>query len=188
MVRPAARVYRSRVSTSPPTSTRWAVESDAAAYAHCAAEAFREAYGDGTDDANLEVHVARHFDEAIQRAELQDPRLRLLVAEDPAAAWAGFALLRDGSRAEGVRGSRPMEIVRFYTRAAWYGRGVGAQLMAGALAAARAAGHDEVWLQVWEGNTRAIRFYEKSGFVARGRNPFRFGDVWEEDLVYVRCP
>lgn len=180
--------YRSRVATPPPTSTRWAVESDAAAYARCAADAFREAYGDGSDDANLEIHVARHFSEALQLAELKDGRLRLLVAEDRDATWAGFALLRDGSRAQGVHGARPMEIVRFYTRAAWYGRGVGAQLMAGALDAARAAGHDEVWLQVWEGNARAIRFYEKSGFVARGRNPFRFGDVWEEDLVYVRSP
>jgi diamine N-acetyltransferase len=188
MVRDSSVTYRSRVPTPPPTTTRWAVESDAAAYARCAADAFREAYSEGSDDANLEVHVARHFSEAMQLAELRDPRLRLLVAEDLSAAWAGFALLRDGSRAEGVQGARPMEIVRFYTRAAWYGRGVGAQLMAGALQAARAAGHDEVWLQVWEGNARAIRFYEKSGFVARGRNPFRFGDVWEEDLVYVRSP
>ncbi|MCC7002111.1 MAG: GNAT family N-acetyltransferase [Gemmatimonadaceae bacterium] len=174
--------------TPPPTTTRWAHVADAAAYARCAAASFREAYADGSDDANLEVHVARHFSEAIQRSELQDPRLRLLVAEDPAGSWAGFALLRGGSRAEGVRGARPVEIVRFYTRAAWYGRGVGAQLMDGALAAAREAGHDEAWLQVWEGNARAIRFYEKSGFVARGRNPFRFGDVWEKDLVYARSP
>jgi diamine N-acetyltransferase len=188
MVGGAARIYCSRVPTPPPTTTRWAVASDAAAYARCAADAFREAYGDGSDDPNLDVHVARHFSEAIQRAELEDPRHRLLVAEGPDAAWAGFALLRDGSRAEGVRGARPLEIVRFYTRAAWYGRGVGAQLMAGALEAAGAAGHDEVWLQVWEFNARAIRFYEKCGFVARGRNPFLFGDVWEEDLVYVRSP
>jgi GNAT superfamily N-acetyltransferase len=188
MVGGSAPTYCSRVLTPPPTSTRWAVESDAVAYAACAAAAFREAYGDGSDDANLEVHVARHFSEVIQRAELQDPQLRLLVAEDADATWAGFALLRDGSRADGVQGAHPMEIVRFYTRAAWYGRGVGAQLMAGALEAARAAGHDEVWLQVWEFNARAIRFYEKCGFVVRGRNPFRFGDVFEEDLVYVRSP
>ena len=180
--------YRSRVPIPPLTTIRWAVEADAARYAHCAAEAFREVYADGSDDANLETHVARHFGEDLQRSELRDPGLRLLVAEAADGAWAGFALLRDGSRAQGVVGARPMEIVRFYTRAAWYGRGVGAQLMEAALAAARGTPHDEVWLQVWEGNARAIRFYEKSGFVARGRNPFRFGDVWEEDLVYVRSP
>ncbi len=188
MVRGAPSPYCLRVPESPTTTTRWAVDLDAADYMRCAAAAFREAYGTGSDDANVEVHVARHFSETIQRAELQDPQLRLLVAEDADGAWAGFALLRDGSRADGVAGARPLEIVRFYTRARWYGRGVGAQLMAGALAAARAAGHDEVWLQVWEGNARAIRFYEKSGFVARGRNPFRFGNVWEEDIVYVRRP
>lgn len=188
MVQEAPAVYRSRVPKPPPTSIRWAVELDAAAYSQCAADAFREAYADGSDDANLALHVSRHFSEAVQRAELRDPRMRLLVAEGRDGAWAGFALLCDGSRAQGVDGVRPMEIVRFYTRATWYGRGVGAQLMDAALSAAAEADHDEVWLQVWEGNARARRFYEKSGFEARGRNPFRFGDVWEEDLVYVRRP
>jgi ribosomal protein S18 acetylase RimI-like enzyme len=77
-----------------------------------------------------------------------------------------------------------MEILRFYLRATWYGRGLAQPLMDAALVHARAGGHDGVWLQVWEHNARARRFYEKSGFVAVGTNPFLFGNTPEEDIVY----
>jgi len=167
---------------------RFATAAEAADYAHAARESFREAYDTGDDPENVEIHLSRAFGEPIQRRELLDPQQRVLAAIEPGGAWAGFAMLRADSRAEGVTGHAPMEVVRFYTRATWYGRGLAARLMDGALAAARAADHDEVWLQVWEHNQRARRFYEKSGFVARGRNPFRFGDVWEEDIVYARVP
>ncbi|MCC6781841.1 MAG: GNAT family N-acetyltransferase, partial [Planctomycetes bacterium] len=57
-------------------------------------------------------------------------------------------------------------------------------LMDAALAHARAGGHDGVWLQVWEHNARARRFYEKCGFVAVGISTFLFGAITERDPVY----
>jgi ribosomal protein S18 acetylase RimI-like enzyme len=56
--------------------------------------------------------------------------------------------------------------------------------MDAALAHARACGHDGVWLQVWEHNARARRFYEKCGFVAVGMHSFLFGAITERDPVY----
>ena len=32
----------------------------------------------------------------------------------------------------------------------------------------------------------ARRFYEQSGFRAVGTQPFRFGEVWDDDIVYAK--
>ena len=40
-----------------------------------------------------------------------------------------------------------------------------------------------VWLGVWEENPRAIRFYEKNGFVAFDKHIFRLGDDEQTDIM-----
>lgn len=168
-----------QISTVSPT--------EAAQYARVASETFFEAYRESSEPANMAAHLAREFGERQQYAELVDPAISVLAAREPDGDWAGFAALRSESRAAGVEGASPIEIARFYTRSRWYGRGAAAQLMAAACAFGARRGHDVVWLQVWEHNARARRFYEKSGFRAVGTNPFRFGDEWEDDVVYARA-
>lgn len=163
---------------------RAAMPDEAATYSRTAAAAFYEAYHDGTNTGDIETHLAREFSEERQRRELEDPAVRVLAARARDGTWAGFTMLRTGTRADGVTAARPIEIVRFYLRAPWYGTGIAAPLMTAALDHARAAGHDGVWLQVWGSNARARRFYEKSGFVAVGTNPFLFGNTLEDDVVY----
>ncbi len=159
---------------------------DADRYARSAADAFLEAYRDTSDPENMAAHLAREFSPDRQRAELEDAQVTVLAAVEPGGEWAGFAAMRSGSRAAGVEGARPIEIVRFYTRQRWYGRGAAALLMDAACAHAVAGGHDAVWLQVWEHNARARRFYEKHGFRPAGTKPFLFGTEWEDDIVYAR--
>lgn len=165
---------------------RPAVPTDAARYASVAAETFFEAYAASSDPANLAAHIAREFGEAKQRRELDDPAITVLAAREPSGDWAGFATLRGDVSTEGVIASRPIEIVRFYMRGRWHGRGAARRLMEAAFALAAARGHDAVWLQVWEENARARRFYEKCGLRAVGTRPFLFGEVWEDDVVYAK--
>lgn len=157
---------------------------DAPTYSRVAAAAFREAYDDGEDDANMALHLAREFEESKLRRELEDPAVCVLALCAPDGDWTGFVAMRADVRGDGVTAERPLEIVRFYLRATWYGRGVARPLMDAALAHARAGGHDGVWLQVWEHNARARRFYEKCGFVTVGMSTFLFGAIPERDPVY----
>ena len=163
---------------------RRAEPSEAAAYADCASNAFFEAYRATAEPENMARHRAREFGEPQQRRELEDPAFTVLAACEPDGAWAGFVALHADVRADGVTAVRPIEIWRFYTREKWYGRGLAQLLMQSAFEFARSRGHDGIWLQVWEHNARARRFYEKSGFGAVGRKPFLFGEVEENDVVY----
>ena len=40
-----------------------------------------------------------------------------------------------------------------------------------------------MWLGVWEENPRAIRFYQKQGFVEFGEHIFQLGDDAQRDVL-----
>ena len=75
-----------------------------------------------------------------------------LVAER-AGELVGFACQGPGRGEPGG-----LELYALYTRAAWWGTGLGTALLAGSL------GDLPAYLWVLEGNARAIAFYEKHGF------------------------
>lgn len=176
----------SAVNDASQLDIRPAAPADAAHYATVAAETFFEAYAETSEPANMTAHLEREFGEEKQRRELDDPAIAVLAAREPSGDWAGFATLHAGVTTGGVNAARPIEIVRFYVRGRWHGRGAAHRLMEAAFAFGAARGHDAVWLQVWEENARARRFYEKCGLRAVGTRPFLFGEVWEDDIVYAK--
>lgn len=159
---------------------------DAAEYARVARETFYDSYAALSDPAVMATHLHRNFGEPLQRAELEDPANTVLVALDADGAWAGFVSLRTGDAPACVTTADPLHLARIYALRRWHGRGAGPFLLDAAIREATARGHDALWLQVWERNARAQRFYEKHGFTQVGTHPYRFGDEWEDDLVLVR--
>jgi ribosomal protein S18 acetylase RimI-like enzyme len=168
-------------------SLRRAVARDAAALAALAERTFRATFADHNSDANMALHCARTYGEAIQAREIAEPR-RVTVVADDGGALVGYAQLRLGSATPCVAAERPAEIQRIYVDAPWHGRGVAHALMEAMLAHAREAGADRVWLGVWEHNPRARRFYGKFGFAEAGDHAFRLGDEVQRDLVLARAP
>jgi GNAT superfamily N-acetyltransferase len=59
-------------------------------------------------------------------------------------------------------------------------------LMAAAIDSARAHGSTVAWLGCNEENARALRFYEKSGFIRAGTKTFDLNGTIEHDYVLVR--
>lgn len=149
------------------------------------ARLFRETYAPTCRAEDVEAYAAAAFGAERQDAELRDPAATTLLAAE-GGRLAGYALLRRGGAPAGVPGSHPLEIARFYVDAGWHGRGVAAQLMDAALAAAAQWRRDALWLSVWEENTRAIRFYRRHGFGVVGSATFRMGDDLQRDHLMAR--
>jgi ribosomal protein S18 acetylase RimI-like enzyme len=61
------------------------------------------------------------------------------------------------------------EVEQVYVAAAHRGSGVARGLLTAAEERVRANGHERAWLAVVAGNTRARRFYERSGWTDEGR-------------------
>ncbi len=136
---------------------------------------------------DLNQHLAQTFGPTQQAAELADPACTTLVIEED-GVLLGYTLLRArGPEAEGNAAAfaRPCEIARFYLDHSLHGSGTAQELMAAILAHAMSAGHDGLWLQVWEQNPRAIRFYAKAGFRDIGETVYPVGALVYQDRLLV---
>lgn len=148
---------------------------------------WRETYAGLIPESNLALHLAQTFGPARQTAELADPACRILVI-DRGDTLLGYALLRAGGPEAGAppfHFVKPLEVARFYVDRSLHGTGAAQRLMGAALDHAVAANHDGVWLQVWEQNPRAIRFYTKVGFTDAGEATFRVGEQVDRDRLLV---
>lgn len=65
----------------------------------------------------------------------------------------------------------------------FHGKKVGQILYEKALKLAQEINADFVWLGVWEQNSRAIRFYEKNGFMAFDKHIFKLGNDEQTDIM-----
>ena len=164
---------------------RRGMPADAAELAEFAVRVFVSTFAAQNTPDDLALYVTNSFGEAIQRRELDDPRVTyLLLAVD--GALSAFALLRNGATDPVVHGETPIEIERFYVASNFHGRGIAAALMKAAIESAESQGGRTLWLGVWEQNPRAIRFYEKCGFVDIGAHEFHLGRDVQTDRVMSR--
>ena len=95
----------------------------------------------------------------------------------------GYLKVNFGSAQTDIRDEHALEIERIYVLQEFHGQKVGQQLYEKALAIARQKNMDYIWLGVWEKNARAIRFYEKNGFVAFGKHEFMLGNDEQTDIL-----
>lgn len=87
-----------------------------------------------------------------------------------------------------ARAAHRVEIGAFYIRPALHGSGAAAQLLAAIIGHVQPLGVWQLELCVAERNARAIRFYERHGFVRHGRMPNTVigPEGPETDLFYAR--
>lgn len=119
---------------------------------------------------------------------LGDPSRIVLIAEDDGGETLGYTMLIDRAiddpRVDEAVTARPaVELSKVYVRSASHGRGVAGPLMRATIDAGLAHGARGMWLGVNQLNSRAVRFYEKSGFTVVGTRRFQVGRRWCDDFV-----
>lgn len=161
---------------------RRAALGDAPSLSVLAERTFRDAFGARNSPEDMDVHCARHFSPDIQAREIADKGIvTMLALED--RQFVGFTQMTLNKPQPHVVGEHPAELNRIYVVAQQQGKGVAQALMQQAVADAKAAGADVLWLGVWEHNPKAMAFYRKFGFEIVGSHPFMLGHERQRDLV-----
>lgn len=159
---------------------RDATPADAEAIAALFATSFTATFGHLYAAPDLATFLAG-FTLAGWRAELADPAIAVRVAEI-AGTLAGFA--KSGPLTLPVTPTGPArELRQLYLADAAKGTGLAQALTAWTIADARARGAHELFLSVYIDNIRAIRFYERLGFVDIGAYVFMVGTHADEDRL-----
>ncbi|WP_437584060.1 N-acetyltransferase family protein [Paramicrobacterium sp. CJ85] len=172
------------------TVVRQAVYEDAPAVSAVAAETFGLACPPDADAADVQAFIRDQLSVERFTDFLGDPTRIVLVAEADGEI-TGYTMLVDAPPTdpavdEAVTARPAVELNKVYVLARRHGSGTASALMSATLAAAAGHGARGVWLGVNQLNTRAVRFYEKSGFAVVGTRRFQVGTRWFDDFVMQR--
>lgn len=169
------------MSTARPLSLRTATAADADLIASIHSTSWQATYRGLLPDAFLDNEVTRER-AAYWRARLNAPGAdqRNVVIAELAGESIGFACVeRQPESSWGVL------LDNLHALPGHQGIGVGKLLMGAAADWARAQGESQLYLYVLEGNTPAIRFYERQGWRFAGAEPDHMGGVDITALRYV---
>ena len=154
---------------------RPAVPADAEVGAALHRACWREAYGAWADPKLLAQRLADtdHWVTAWADQVVDGPPRMLAIAPDGEAV--GFAVV---GRSRDEDAPTPYELYALYTRASWWGTGLGQQLWE----AVKPDGPCSLW--VLADNLRAQAFYRRNGFKADGARELYDGlGTWEIRMV-----
>ena len=127
-------------------------------------ETFSETFSSSNTKENIAKYLADGFsiEKLTEELNNEHSEFYFAVIDDKVV---GYLKLNFGSSQSEIQDSISLEIERIYVLQQYHGKKVGQVLYEKAMQVAEDKKVDYVWLGVWEENPRAIRFYQKNGFV-----------------------
>ncbi|MEM8508762.1 MAG: GNAT family N-acetyltransferase [Bacteroidota bacterium] len=145
-------------------------------------QTFYETFSSDNSEENMTKYLAQEFSNEKLRSELNDPNAEFYFAELDGKIIGYLKVNRGPSQTE-IKNENALEIERIYVLKEFHGKKVGQMLYDKAITLAKIHDVAYVWLGVWERNPRAIRFYEKNGFVPFDKHIFTLGEDKQIDLM-----
>ena len=149
---------------------------------YIAQKTFVDAFGPDNSKKNMDIYVAESFNTTKLRAEINHPNSIFYLATLEQETIGYIKLNVADAQTEAIKGNC-MELERIYVDAPYHGKKIGQLLMDKAIQIAQAAQKDFLWLGVWEKNPKAIRFYQKNGFVKFDTHVFLMVDDPQTDWM-----
>jgi ribosomal protein S18 acetylase RimI-like enzyme len=145
-------------------------------------QTFRETFSAGNTAENMKKYLDEGFSIEKLTAELNDQNSEFYFAVHDDNI-IGYLKLNLGKSQTELQERNSIEIERIYVLKDFHGKNIGQVLCDIAIQIARQKGADFVWLGVWEENPRAIRFYEKNGFIEFDKHVFKLGNEEQTDIM-----
>lgn len=167
---------------------RQLTEADAAMLAKIGGQTLLESHGHSAPAEVMQEYVNRSFREEACRTELSDPA-NVFYGAFHNSELAGYSKITLSAPHPAVLLHPVTKLERLYLLQAFHGLEWGRQLLQQAIAFSKAADEKGAWLDVWKGNEKAIRFYQKHGFETIAESEFvltaaRVNPVWVMLLRY----
>lgn len=143
---------------------------------------FFETFAESNSESDMQQYLKVNFSLEKLGTELGNGNSLFYIAWDQTSA-IGYLKVNTGAAQTELHEDHSLEIERIYVLNAYQGKKVGQLLYEKAVEIAGQLAKTSVWLGVWEENPRAIRFYEKNGFVAFSTHIFKVGDDEQTDIL-----
>ena len=143
---------------------------------------FFETFSSDNSEENMKEYLKNGFSTEKLNDELSDPNAEFYFCELKGKV-IGYLKVNSGQSQTELKDNKAFEIERIYVLKEFHGKKAGQLLYDKALELAKSRRAGYVWLGVWEENPRAIRFYEKNGFVAFDKHIFKLGEDEQTDIM-----
>ncbi|RZL30005.1 MAG: GNAT family N-acetyltransferase, partial [Pedobacter sp.] len=130
----------------------------------------------------IEAYLQTSFNVDKVKSELNNEHSQFFMAWDEEDA-IGYLKVNFTDAQTELQEEDSLEIERIYVLADYHGKKIGQLLYDKAIEIAIENQKKSIWLGVWEENPKAIRFYEKNGFVPFSKHIFKMGDEEQTDLM-----
>jgi diamine N-acetyltransferase len=161
---------------------------DVAALAQMGGQTIMESHGHSQPAEVMHSYIAEKFSQKALEVELSDPAniFYLVYYQDQ---LAGYSKIIYNVPIAPVPLPNITKMERLYLLRAFYDKKLGQQLLQFNIDLSKEQGQAGMWLYVWKGNDRALRFYKKAGFEIVGDGLFRLTDThanpnWQMFLPY----
>jgi diamine N-acetyltransferase len=145
-------------------------------------QTFAETFSSANSEENMTEYLKKGFSTEKLKTELTDKNAEFYFAELDNKV-IGYLKVNFGQSQTEIKDENSLEIERIYVLKEFHGKKVGQILYDKAIELAKDKNLENVWLGVWEENPRAIRFYEKNGFVAFDKHIFKLGNDEQTDIM-----
>jgi len=145
-------------------------------------QTFFETFASDNSEENMKDYLENTFSVEKLTAELNDTNSEFYFAELDGSS-IGYLKVNEGASQTELKDKNALEIERIYVLKAYHGKKVGQILYDKAIELAKERKVKYLWLGVWEKNARAIRFYEKNGFITFDKHIFKLGNDSQTDIM-----
>jgi len=146
---------------------------------------FKEAFGHVWDKVVLRNYLMHTFSVKKMESSIEKSNNVFWIAfadELP----VGYAKLKMYSPYEKLNDPMPAQLQKIYLLNDYIGNKIGEQLQDKLFEKVKAEGLKTLWLAVWDGNEKAIRFYEKHGFTKETTYNYDFENMSFDYEVMIK--
>ncbi len=145
-------------------------------------ETFFETFAASNTEEVMQQYLQSSFSTEKVKSELANSNSLFFIAWDDHMPIGYLKVNMNGAQTE-LQENESLEIERIYVKADYHGKKVGQLLYDQAINVAIQHQKKSMWLGVWEENPKAIRFYEKNGFVPFSKHSFKMGEEEQTDIL-----
>lgn len=145
---------------------------DADELAYVGAISFLESHQTSASPEDISTYIRNNYTSEKFVADITNSQVRMLVARVDGKI-AGYSKIIPDTIHEAIHAERSCKMERLYVLGEFLHLRIGQLLFDENVKIANTLQQSGLWLNVWTGNARAIRFYQKQGFEKAGDTYFR---------------
>ncbi|TKT93620.1 GNAT family N-acetyltransferase [Dyadobacter frigoris] len=158
------------------------ISSDLGELQELSKQTFLETFAPVNTEENIQHYLHSGFTDEKLIKEIANPGSAFYFAKLNDTP-IGYLKINFGNAQTELKDNDALEIERIYVLQEFHGQRAGQFLFGETLKIAKNHGLKYIWLGVWEKNEKAIKFYEKNGFIPFDKHSFTLGSDIQTDIM-----